>query len=159
MSTSLACGGRVNGVANRTTTVTTTGGPLSEIWACDVFSLSTMEECLSRNAFKAMKNTVQTGAPLDAATADIVAAAMKDWALQKGVKFFSHISFPMTNITAEKHDGFIVTKANGNAIAEFTGSLLIRGEPDGSSFPNGSLRMTNAARGCTAWGIQPARRT
>ena len=127
------------------------GGPLSEIWACDVFSLATMEECLSKHAFKAMKNTVQTGAPLDPATADVVAAAMKDWALAKGVKFFSHVFFPMTNITAEKHDGFIVTNSDGKAITEFTGSLLIKGEPDGSSFPNGSLRMTNAARGYTAW--------
>jgi glutamine synthetase len=138
-------------ITNRSATPTTTGGPLSEIFGCDVFSLSTMEECLSKNAFKAMKNTVQTGAPLDAATADIVAAAMKDWALGKGVKFFSHIFFPLTNITAEKHDGFIVTNSDGNAITEFTGSLLIKGEPDGSSFPNGSLRMTNEARGYTAW--------
>ncbi len=125
--------------------------PLSEIWACDVFNLATMEEALSKSAFKAMKKTVQTGAPLDPSTADVVAAAMKDWALGKGVKFFSHIFFPMTNITAEKHDGFIVTNADGNAITEFTGSLLIKGEPDGSSFPNGSLRMTAAARGYTAW--------
>jgi glutamine synthetase len=124
---------------------------LKEIWACDVFSLSTMEECLSKSAFKAIKKTVQTGEPLNAATADIVAAAMKDWALAKGVKFFSHIFYPMTNITAEKHDGFIVTNPEGASITEFTGSLLIKGEPDGSSFPNGSLRMTNAARGYTAW--------
>ncbi len=125
--------------------------PLSKIWATDVFNLSAMEEALSKNAFKAMKKTVQTGAPLDKATADVVAAAMKDWAIAKGAKFFSHIFYPMTNITAEKHDGFIVTNSDGNAITEFTGSLLIKGEPDGSSFPNGSLRMTNAARGYTAW--------
>ncbi len=125
--------------------------PLSEIWACDVFNLVTMEEALSKSAFKAMKKTVQTGAPLDAATADVVAAAMKDWAIKKGVKFFSHIFYPMTNITAEKHDGFVITNSDGHAITEFTGSLLIKGEPDGSSFPNGSLRMTNAARGYTAW--------
>ncbi|WP_317930139.1 glutamine synthetase III [Halioxenophilus sp. WMMB6] len=125
--------------------------PLNKIWADDVFNLATMEEYLSKNAFKAMKNTVQTGSPLDAATADVVAAAMKEWALTKGVKFFSHIFYPMTNATAEKHDGFIVTNSDGNAITEFTGSLLIKGEPDGSSFPNGSLRMTNAARGYTAW--------
>ncbi|MCL4117935.1 UNVERIFIED_CONTAM: hypothetical protein GTU68_003104 [Idotea baltica] len=110
-----------------------------------------MEEMLSKTAFKAMKATVQTGEPLDAATADVVAAAMKDWALAKGAKFFSHIFYPMTNITAEKHDGFIVTNGDGNAITEFTGSLLIKGEPDGSSFPNGSLRMTSEARGYTAW--------
>ncbi|MDX2350307.1 MAG: glutamine synthetase III [Porticoccus sp.] len=126
-------------------------GPLSEIWASDVFDLATMEEALSKTSFKAIKNTVQTGALLDPATADVVAAAMKDWALSKGVKFFSHIFYPMTNVTAEKHDGFIITKPDGSAITEFTGSLLIKGEPDGSSFPNGSLRMTNAARGYTAW--------
>ena len=125
--------------------------PLSKIWAKDVFNLAAMEEALPKNSFKAMKNTVQTGALLDPATADVVAAAMKDWAMSKGVKFFSHIFYPMTNITAEKHDGFIITNADGNAITEFTGSLLIKGEPDGSSFPNGSLRMTNAARGYTAW--------
>lgn len=126
-------------------------GPLSQIWATDVFGLAAMEEALSKNAFKSIKKTVKTGAPLDAATADIVAAAMKDWAIGKGVKFFSHIFYPMTNITAEKHDGFIITNPDGNAITEFTGTLLIKGEPDGSSFPNGSLRMTNAARGYTAW--------
>lgn len=125
--------------------------PLSKIWASNVFSLATMEECLSKNAFKAMKKTAQTGVALDEAVADVVAAAMKDWAMSKGAKFFSHIFYPMTNVTAEKHDGFIVTNSDGAAITEFTGSLLIKGEPDGSSFPNGSLRMTNAARGYTAW--------
>lgn len=125
--------------------------PLSKMWACDVFNLATMEEALSKDAFKAMRETVQTGVPLDPITADVVAAAMKDWALAKGAKFFSHIFYPLTNITAEKHDGFIVTNAEGNAITEFTGSLLIKGEPDGSSFPNGSLRMTSQARGYTAW--------
>jgi len=125
--------------------------PLKKIWAQDVFNLTSMEECLSKNAFKAMKKTVQTGAPLDSANADIIATAMKDWAISRGVKFFSHIFYPMTNATAEKHDGFIITNADGHAINEFTGSLLIKGEPDGSSFPNGSLRMTNAARGYTAW--------
>lgn len=129
----------------------TNTAPLNEIWACDVFNLAKMEEALSKNAFKALKKTVQTGSPLDAATADIVAAAMKEWAISKGAKFFSHIFYPMTNLTAEKHDGFIVTNSDGAAITEFTGSLLIKGEPDGSSFPNGSLRMTNAARGYTAW--------
>ncbi|TVR24927.1 MAG: glutamine synthetase type III [Ilumatobacter sp.] len=141
----------INEITNRKPVPTDEIGPLSQIWATDVFSLSTMEECLSKNAFKAMKQTVKTGAPLDPATADIVAAAMKDWALGKGVKFFSHIFYPLTNITAEKHDGFIVTNSDGHAITEFTGSVLIKGEPDGSSFPNGSLRMTNEARGYTAW--------
>ena len=138
-------------ITNRAPISVTTPKPLSKIWAEDVFNLQKMEEALSKNAFKAIKKTVQTGGALDAATADVVAAAMKDWALSKGVKFFSHIFYPMTNITAEKHDGFIITNSDGGAITEFTGSILIKGEPDGSSFPNGSLRMTNAARGYTAW--------
>ncbi len=130
---------------------TTMTDPLKKIWASDVFGLHQMEESLSKSAFKAIKKTVQTGAELDPAVADVVAAAMKDWAMSKGAKFFSHIFYPMTNATAEKHDGFVVTNSDGGAITEFTGSLLIKGEPDGSSFPNGSLRMTNAARGYTAW--------
>ena len=124
---------------------------LGEIWAEDVFNLDRMEWALSKNTFKAIKKTVQTGEPLDAAAADVVAAAMKEWAVAKGAKFFSHIFYPMTNITAEKHDSFIITNPEGSAITEFSGSLLIKGEPDGSSFPNGSLRMTNAARGYTSW--------
>jgi glutamine synthetase len=138
-------------ITNREPVLVEKPGALSKIWACDVFNLAKMEEALSKNAFKAIKKTVQTGAVLDPATADIVAAAMKEWATKKGVKFFSHIFYPMTNATAEKHDGFIITSPEGNCITEFTGSLLIKGEPDGSSFPNGSLRMTNAARGYTAW--------
>ncbi len=141
----------INEIINREPMPVDMPDKLSSIWATDVFNFSTMEEVLSKNAFKAMKKTVQTGAALDPATADIVATAMKDWAMSKGVKFFSHIFYPMTNATAEKHDGFIITNFDGGAISEFTGSLLIKGEPDGSSFPNGSLRMTNAARGYTAW--------
>lgn len=141
----------ISAINNNSSTPVEMPESLGSIWASDVFNLATMEEALSKSAFKAMKKTVQTGSPLDAATADVVAAAMKDWAMAKGAKFFSHIFYPMTNATAEKHDGFIVTNADGNAITEFTGSLLIKGEPDGSSFPNGSLRMTNAARGYTAW--------
>lgn len=125
--------------------------PLGKIWACDVFNLAKMEEALSKSAYKAVKKTVETGAPLEPSVAEVVAAAMKDWAISKNAKFFSHIFYPMTNITAEKHDGFIVTSFEGKAITEFSGSLLIKGEPDGSSFPNGSLRMTNSARGYTSW--------
>ncbi len=125
--------------------------PLNKIWATDVFTLTKMEEALSKKAYKAMKNAVETGAALDPATADVVAAAMKDWAMSKGANYFSHVFYPMTGASAEKHDGFIVSDASGKAITEFTGSLLIKGEPDGSSFPNGSIRMTNAARGYTAW--------
>jgi len=138
-------------ITNRKPTPVSMPDKLGKIWAEDVFNLARMEWALSKNAFKSIKKTVQTGAPLDTATADVVAAAMKEWAVSKGCKFFSHIFYPMTNVTAEKHDGFIITNSDGNAITEFTGSLLIKGEPDGSSFPNGSIRMTNAARGYTAW--------
>ena len=124
---------------------------LDKIWATDVFTLVKMEEALSKKAFKSMKKTVETGQALDPGTADVVAAAMKDWAMSKGAKFYSHIFYPMTGASAEKHDGFILSDASGKAITDFTGSLLIKGEPDGSSFPNGSIRMTNAARGYTAW--------
>ena len=141
----------ISQITNREKIAVKTPESLDKIWATDVFNLATMEHALNKSAFKAVKQTVQTGAPLAPAVADVVAAAMKSWALSKGVKFFSHIFYPMTNITAEKHDGFIVTNSEGNAITEFSGSLLIKGEPDGSSFPNGSLRMTNAARGYTAW--------
>ncbi|MEE9447386.1 MAG: glutamine synthetase III [Arenicellales bacterium] len=124
---------------------------LDKIWATDVFTLTKMEESLSKKAYKAMKSAVETGTALDESTADVVAAAMKDWAMSKGANYFSHIFYPMTGASAEKHDGFIVSDASGKAITEFTGSLLIKGEPDGSSFPNGSIRVTNAARGYTVW--------
>jgi len=138
-------------ITNREPVVVSETEKLSDIWACDVFNLSKMEEALSKSAYKAVKKTAETGAPLEPVVAEVIAAAMKEWAIGKGAKFFSHIFYPMTNITAEKHDGFIITSADGRAITEFSGSLLIKGEPDGSSFPNGSLRMTNSARGYTAW--------
>lgn len=124
---------------------------LDSIWATDVFNLEKMESALSKGAFASIKKTIQTGEALELDTAEEIAVAMKDWALAKGVKFFSHIFYPMTNATAEKHDAFIVTDFDGVAISKFDGALLIKGEPDGSSFPNGGIRETNAARGYTAW--------
>ena len=141
----------IQDITNRVPTAVEKTDPLGQIWAEDVFNLARMEWALSKTAFKSIKKTVQTGEPLDPGTAEVVAAAMKEWAVSKGAKFFSHLFYPMTNITAEKHDGFIIADSEGQAITEFSGSLLIKGEPDGSSFPNGSLRMTNAARGYTAW--------
>jgi len=137
----------------------TTGEPIStvkpksleEIWASDVFTLVKMEQALSKTAFKAMKNTMETGASLDPEVADDVAAAMKAWALSKGANYFAHVFYPLTGASAEKHDSFIVSDASGKAITEFSGSLLTKGEPDGSSFPNGGIRQTNAARGYTFW--------
>ena len=114
-------------ITNREPMPVTMTERLGKIWADDVFNMARMEWALSKNAFKAVKKTVQTGESLDPATADVVAAAMKEWAVSKGCKFFSHIFYPMTNITAEKHDGFIITNSDGNAITDFTGSLLQHG--------------------------------
>ena len=122
---------------------------LDDIWASDVFTLVRMEEALSKSAFKAMKETAETGSPLDAVVADDVAAAMKTWAMSKGANYFAHVFYPLTGASAEKHDSFIVSDASGKAITEFNGNLLTKGEPDGSSFPNGGIRQTNAARGYT----------
>ena len=94
---------------------------------------------------------METGAPLLPEFADDVAAAMKAWALSKGANYFAHVFYPLTGATAEKHHSFIVTDASGKAITEFNGSLLTKGEPDGSSFPNGGIRQTKAARGYTFW--------
>lgn len=137
----------------------TTGAPISvkkpesleSIWASDVFTLIKMEDALSKSAFKAMKKTMETGESLAPEVADDVAAAMKTWALSKGADYFAHVFYPLTGASAEKHDSFIVTDASGKAITEFNGSLLTKGEPDGSSFPNGGIRQTNAARGYTFW--------
>ena len=125
--------------------------PLESIWASDVFTLLKMEEALSKSAFKAMKKTLETGATLSPEVADDVAAAMKTWALSKGANYFAHVFYPLTGASAEKHDSFIITDASGRAITEFNGNLLTKGEPDGSSFPNGGIRQTNAARGYTFW--------
>jgi len=138
-------------ITNREATQVGKRKTLDEIWASDVFTLTRMEEALSKKAYKAMKSTMETGTPLDPQVADSVAAAMKAWAISKGANYFSHIFYPLTGFTAEKHDGFILSESNGKAISEFNGGLLIQGEPDGSSFPNGGIRQTNAARGYTAW--------
>lgn len=138
-------------IANRQTVSVQKPAALEDIWASDVFTLVKMEEALSKKAYKAMKQTIETGAPLAPEFADDVAAAMKAWALSRGANYFAHVFYPMTGFTAEKHDSFIVTESSGKAVTEFNGSLLVKGEPDGSSFPNGGIRQTNAARGYTYW--------
>ncbi len=126
---------------------------LEELWATDVFTLNKMQACLPKDVFKAIKKTVQTGGKLDVSVAGVVAAAMKDWAISKGALYYAHVFYPMTNITAEKHDGFISVQSDGSVITEFTGKVLVQGEPDGSSFPNGGIRSTFEARGYTAWDV------
>ena len=126
---------------------------LEELWATDVFTLNKMQACLPKDVFKAIKKTVQTGGKLDVSVAGVVAAAMKDWAISKGALYYAHVFYPMTNITAEKHDGFISVQSDGSVITEFTDKVLVQGEPDGSSFPNGGIRSTFEARGYTAWDV------
>jgi glutamine synthetase len=126
---------------------------LANIWATDVFSLVKMQERLPKDVFKSLKKTIQNGEQLDHSVADIVASAMKDWAISKGALYYAHVFYPLTNATAEKHDGFISVQSDGTAISEFAGKLLIQGEPDGSSFPNGGIRSTFEARGYTAWDV------
>ncbi len=126
---------------------------LEKIWAENVFNLSKMEERLPKTIFKSIKKTIVTGKKLDPSIADAVATAMKDWAMSKGALYYAHVFYPMTNITAEKHDGFISVQGDGSAIAKFSGKLLVQGEPDGSSFPNGGIRDTFEARGYTAWDV------
>jgi glutamine synthetase len=126
---------------------------LEDLWAVDVFSLNKMKQCLPKAVFKSLKKTIEAGEQLDVSIADTVASAMKDWAISKGASYYAHVFYPMTNATAEKHDGFISIQSDGSAIAEFAGKLLVQGEPDGSSFPNGGIRSTFEARGYTAWDV------
>lgn len=124
---------------------------INEIFASNVFSDSVMKERLPKATYKALKKTIEQGTALKLEVADVVASAMKDWAVEKGATHFTHWFQPMTGITAEKHDSFINPTSDGNVILEFSGKELIKGEPDASSFPNGGLRATFEARGYTAW--------
>jgi glutamine synthetase len=124
---------------------------VTEIFGCNVFNEATMRECLPKNIFRSFKNTLQGEHPLDRATADVIANAMKDWAIGKGATHFCHWFQPMTGSTAEKHDAFISPTPDGRTIMEFSGKELTQGEPDASSFPSGGLRATFEARGYTAW--------
>ncbi|MBQ4648582.1 MAG: glutamine synthetase III [Clostridia bacterium] len=116
-----------------------------------VFNESVMKERLPEETFKAMKKAMGDGKRLDSALADVVAKAMRDWAVEKGATHYTHWFQPMTGITAEKHDSFITPDKNGGVIMEFSGKELVRGEPDASSLPSGGLRATFEARGYTAW--------
>ena len=116
-----------------------------------VFDDATMKERLPKETYKALKKTMKNGDPLDINVANIVANAMKDWALEKGATHYTHWFQPMTGITAEKHDSFINPTDDGQVIMEFSGKELIKGEPDASSFPSGGIRATFEARGYTAW--------
>ncbi|MDX6731537.1 MAG: glutamine synthetase [Baekduia sp.] len=125
--------------------------PGSEIFGTNVFSVAEQRKRLPKDVFKRLQTTLSRGDALDTSLADQVAAAMKDWALEKGATHYTHWFQPLTNMTAEKHDSFFNPTGEGTALAEFSGKELIQGEPDASSFPTGGIRATFEARGYTAW--------
>lgn len=143
----------INQVVNREPLEVKPPQKLEQIWAENVFDLSKMQASLPKAVFKSIKKTITTGEKLDMSVADTVATAMRDWAIAKGALYYAHVFYPMTNLTAEKHDGFISVQGDGRIISEFSGKLLVQGEPDGSSFPNGGIRDTFEARGYTAWDV------
>lgn len=124
---------------------------MSEVFGSNVFSLKIMKERLPKDTFRALKKTIEEGKPLTLEVANVVANAMKDWAIEKGATHYTHWFQPLTGSTAEKHDSFISPTADGAVVMEFSGKQLIQGEPDASSFPSGGLRATFEARGYTAW--------
>jgi glutamine synthetase len=122
-----------------------------QVFGSNVFSKAVMQKRLPKPVFKSLMATIEHSKPLDPTVADVVAAAMKDWAMEKGATHYAHVFYPLTHLTAEKHDSFFEPAGDGSAIAEFQGKTLTQGEPDASSFPNGGLRATFEARGYTGW--------
>ena len=122
-----------------------------EIFGSKVFNESVMRQRLPKDVYKSMRKTMDDGKRLDISVANVVANAMKDWAVENGATHYTHWFQPMTGITAEKHDSFISPSGDGHIIMEFSGKELVQGEPDASSFPSGGLRATFEARGYTAW--------
>ena len=126
-------------------------GAPGDVFGENVFSKSVMQKRLPKLVFKSLMATIEHSKPLDPTVADVVAAAMKEWAMEKGATHYAHVFYPLTHLTAEKHDSFLEPGGDGSSIAEFAGKTLTQGEPDASSFPNGGLRNTFEARGYTGW--------
>ena len=124
-----------------------------DFYGCNVFDDKAMRARLPKDVYKSLHKAITLGERMDPSIADTVAAVMKDWAIEKGATHFAHIFYPLTGQTAEKHDSFLMPDGYGGVIAEFSGNMLIRGEPDASSFPSGGLRSTFEARGYTAWDV------
>ncbi|MBQ9563786.1 MAG: glutamine synthetase III, partial [Lachnospiraceae bacterium] len=120
---------------------------ITDIFGKNVFNDDVMRERLPKEAYDELQDVIKNGAALDSQTADIIAGAMKDWAIERGATHFTHWFQPMTGITAEKHDSFISPIPGGKVMMEFSGKELIKGESDASSFPSGGLRATFEARG------------
>jgi len=125
----------------------------ADIFGSNVFTDKVMKNMLPRDVFESLMKTKNSGEKMDSSIAGPIAAAMKEWALSKGATHYTHVFYPLTGLTAEKHDGFLSPDGEGGAIAEFDAKLLIQGEPDASSFPSGGLRATFEARGYTAWDV------
>ena len=125
----------------------------SELFGKNVFNQSVMRDRLPKPVYESLLATIESGSTLDPTVADVVANAMKDWAIEKGATHYAHVFYPLTGSTAEKHDSFLSPDGQGGALAEFAGKTLIQGEPDASSFPNGGIRATFEARGYTAWDV------
>jgi glutamine synthetase len=121
------------------------------VFGQNVFTKAVMQKRLPKAVFKSVMATIEHSKPLDPTVADVVAATMKDWAMEKGATHYAHVFYPLTGLTAEKHDSFLEPGSDGTSISEFAGKTLIQGEPDASSFPNGGLRNTFEARGYTGW--------
>ena len=122
---------------------------VSEIFASNVFDDATMKQRLPKKIYAEFKNTLLEGKDLEPHVAEIIAHEMKEWAIEKGATHYTHWFQPLTNITAEKHDAFINPQKDGSILLSFSGKELIKGEPDGSSFPSGGIRATCEARGYT----------
>ena len=124
-----------------------------DLFGRNVFSQSVMKARLPKAVYKSVMATIEHGERLDPEVADVVATAMKDWAIERGASHYAHVFYPLTGLTAEKHDSFLEPDGTGASIAEFAGKTLVQGEPDASSFPNGGLRQTFEARGYTGWDV------
>lgn len=125
----------------------------TDYYGDNVFNDKAMRQHLPKAVYKSLKQTIEKGEKLDPAIADVVASAIKDWAISKGATHYTHVFYPLTDNSAEKHDAFLTPDENGGAIAEFSGTTLVQGEADGSSLPSGGLRSTFEARGYTAWDV------
>ena len=136
---------------SKTNASETCSARIPELFGSMVFNDHVMKERLPKGTYQALRQTMELGTALDTQVADVVANAMKDWAVEKGATHFTHWFQPMTGVTAEKHDSFISPAEGGTVIMEFKGKELVKGEPDASSFPSGGLRATFEARGYTAW--------
>jgi len=128
-------------------------GHIQDYFGKNVFSDAQMRDRLPKAVYKALRKTIEEGVPMDYSVADVVAAAMASWAVERGATHYAHVFYPLTGLTAEKHDSFYSPDGKGGLLGDFSGKQLIQGEPDASSFPSGGIRATFEARGYTAWDV------